>query len=150
MCCSTRSFALAVWFLPLALFAQNQNIPRRTQLPAELKEVSGMVRTFSGDLWMLNDSRNPPMLFRYDPVAGKLLETRRLPVPNRDWEDLTTDPTGNLYIGDVGNNRNARRDLRIYRYHPVTGQLDSILLRYPDQQAFAPTSAIAERTNIQA
>lgn len=140
MCCSTRFFALAVLFLPLALFAQNQNLPRRTKLPAELKEVSGMVRTASGDLWMLNDSRNPPILFRYDPVAGKLLETRRLPVPNRDWEDLTTDPAGNLYVGDVGNNRNARRDLRIYRYHPATGQLDSILLRYPDQKAFAPTS----------
>lgn len=130
------------YFLAFPLIAQPQTAqpPRRTPLPPELKEVSGMVRTATGDVWMLNDSRNPPLLFRYDPVQGKLLETRRLPVTNRDWEDLATDPQGNLYIGDVGNNRNARRDLRIYRFHPATGQLDSILLRYPDQQAFAPAS----------
>ena len=129
--------ALLAFFLPLALFSQNK-IPRRTALPDVLKEVSGMVRTPSGDLWMLNDSKNPPELFRFDPVAGKLLETRRLPIANRDWEDLAADDRGNLYIGDVGNNRNARRDLRIYRYNPATQALDSILLRYPDQVAFAP------------
>ena len=139
----TRLFRLSIFvFLTLPLTAQTQTAkpPRRTPLPAELKEVSGMVRTVSGDVWMLNDSRNPPLLFRYDPVQGRLLETRRLPVPNRDWEDLATDPQGNLYVGDVGNNRNARRDLRIYRYHPATGALDSILLRYPDQRDFAPAS----------
>lgn len=139
----TCFFRLSVFFLLVPpLFAQSQTAcpPRRTPLPAELKEVSGMVRAASGDVWMLNDSRNPPLLFRYDPVQGKLLETRRLPVPNRDWEDLATDPQGNLYIGDVGNNRNARRDLRIYRYHPATGALDSILLRYPDQRDFAPAN----------
>lgn len=130
--------ALSAFCLPVVLFAQNK-IPRRTALPEVLKEVSGMVRTPSGDLWMLNDSKNPPELFRFDPLAGKLLETRRLPVANRDWEDLTTDNLGNLYIGDVGNNRNARRDLRVYRYNPTTQALDSILLRYPDQRAFAPT-----------
>jgi hypothetical protein len=97
-----------------------------------------MVRMPSGDLWLLNDSKNPPEIFRFDPVAQKLLETRRLPVTNRDWEDLAADPQGNLYIGDVGNNRNARRDLRIYRYNPSTRTLDSILFHYPDQTAFAP------------
>ncbi len=99
-----------------------------------------MVLTPSGDLWMLNDSKNPPELFRFDPKAGKLLETRKLPVTNRDWEDLTIDPQGNLYIGDIGNNRNARKDLRVYRYNPATGSLDSILYRYPDQEAFAPAN----------
>ncbi|HMX39019.1 MAG TPA: hypothetical protein PK971_01840 [Saprospiraceae bacterium] len=132
---------LALFFsvlLPTLLPAQTSRPPRRTKLPPELKEVSGMVRTLSGDVWMLNDSRNPPILFRYDPIEGQVKESRRLPVPNRDWEDIATDPQGFLYIGDVGNNRNARRDLRVYRYHPATGQLDSILLRYPDQRHFAP------------
>lgn len=128
---------LLAFSLPVASFAQNK-IARRTSLPDVLREVSGMVRTPSGDLWLLNDSKNPPELFRFDPVAEKLLETRRLPIANRDWEDLAADDKGNLYIGDFGNNRNARRDLRIYRYNPTTQALDSILLRYPDQTAFAP------------
>ncbi|MBV6440225.1 MAG: hypothetical protein EPGJADBJ_01888 [Saprospiraceae bacterium] len=124
--------------LPFFAFSQNKKIARRTALPAVLKEVSGMVRTPSGDLWLLNDSKNPPELFRFDPLSNRLLETRRLPVANRDWEDLAADDRGNLYIGDVGNNRNARRDLRIYRYNPATQALDSILFHYPDQMAFAP------------
>lgn len=109
-----------------------------------------MVLTPSGDLWMLNDSKNPPELFRFDPRAGKLLETRKLPVTNRDWEDLTIDPQGNLYIGDIGNNRNARKDLRVYRYNPATGSLDSILYRYPDQRDFAPANVSDWNFNCEA
>lgn len=129
---------ILIGLTPFWAFGQDKKIARRTGLPAVLKEVSGMVRTPSGDLWLLNDSKNPPEIFRFDPVAKKLLETRRLPIANRDWEDLAADDRGNLYIGDIGNNRNARRDLRIYRYNPATQRLDSILYRYPDQQAFAP------------
>ena len=97
-----------------------------------------MVCTQTGDIWLLNDSHNPADLFRYDALHNKMLETRHLPIPNRDWEDLTADEKGNLYVGDVGNNYNRRKDLRIYRYNPTTQALDSILLRYPDQKEFAP------------
>ena len=34
---------------------------------------------------------------------------------NEDWEDITIDDAGNLYIGDIGNNKNERDDLRVYR-----------------------------------
>ena len=128
---------LACILFPL-LSAAQEFPARRTLLPDAIREVSGMARTPEGRLWMLNDSRNPPELFLFDPVAGQLLETRTLPVPNRDWEDLTLAPDGHLYIGDFGNNRNARRDLCIFRYHPETRTLDSILFQYPDQQAFPP------------
>jgi hypothetical protein len=130
-------FTAFVLCLPFFLFSQ-QKIARRTTLPDALKEVSGMVRTPSGDLWMLNDSKNPPELFRFDLVEEKLLEIRRLPIPNRDWEDLASDPQGNLYIGDFGNNKNARRNLCIFRYNPENQILDSIQFSYPDQKSFAP------------
>ncbi|MCB9316363.1 MAG: hypothetical protein H6569_09510 [Lewinellaceae bacterium] len=113
--------------------------PRRTVLPSAIREVSGMVRTADGNIWLVNDSRNPPELFLVDPIHGKLLETKRLPVPNRDWEDITLDAAGYLYIGDFGNNKNARRDLCVFRYHLETGTLDSIQFQYPDQTAFPPT-----------
>ena len=125
---------------PSMLVAQNQKTPHRVRLPAELKEVSGMTQTPNGDLWLLNDSHNPADLFRFDPVEGKLLETRHLPVTNFDWEDLTHDAAGNLYIGDFGNNYNRRQNLRIFRFNPATGQIDSIQFRYPDQTAFPPAS----------
>lgn len=97
-----------------------------------------MTRLPNGALWLLNDSNNPADLFRFDPTTGNLLETRRLPVTNYDWEDLTHDPAGNLYIGDFGNNYNRRRNLRIFRYNPDTGALDSIQFQYPDQVFFPP------------
>ncbi len=132
------SLAIALAILPLCLRSQEPKPPRHRTLPAALREVSGMARLSNGDVWLLNDSHNTPEIFRYDPVTDKVLETRRLPTINRDWEDLSSDPAGNLYIGDFGNNRNARRNLRIYRYHPESGRLDSILFRYPDQRAFPP------------
>ncbi len=125
-------------FSPNLLLSQAKNPPRRTSLPDELKEVSGMTRLPNGDLWLLNDSHNPADLFHFDPIAGKLLEVRHLPVQNFDWEDLTHDPQGNLYIGDFGNNYNRRQNLRIFRFNPATGALDSIQFRYPDQTAFPP------------
>ncbi len=97
-----------------------------------------MTRMPNGDLWLLNDSHNPSDLFRFDPIEGKILEVRHLPVQNFDWEDLSHDTEGNLYIGDFGSNYNKRKNLRIFRYNPSTGALDSILFRYPDQTAFPP------------
>ena len=34
---------------------------------------------------------------------------------NNDWEDITRDNAGNLYIGDFGNNENDRRNLSILK-----------------------------------
>jgi len=129
---------LSFGFIPGLLLAQNKKLSRCTALPDDLKEVSGMTRMPNGDLWLLNDSRNPAHLFRFEPISKQLLEVRQLPLKNMDWEDLTHDPVGNLYIGDFGNNGNRRRDLRIYRYNPATQELDSILFRYPDQTTFPP------------
>jgi hypothetical protein len=115
---------------------------RRVRLPKNLQEISGLARTPDGALWALNDGGNAAQLYRLDPRTGKVLESRPLPVPNRDWEDLAPDPrSGCLWIADCGNNLNRRRDLRLYRYCPATGALDSVLFRYPDQQAFPPATA---------
>ncbi|MCS6928333.1 MAG: hypothetical protein NZM43_02445 [Saprospiraceae bacterium] len=129
-----------LWFiaLPSPIFSQKL-IPRRQRLPRELREISGLVRTPEGHLWLLNDSHNPPALFRYDPQDHRILEVRILPVPNRDWEELASAPDGTLYIGDFGNNRNDRRDLCIFRYCPHTHTLDSIRFVYPDQYNFPPS-----------
>lgn len=136
--------------IPILLLAQTKLIPHRIKLAATLKEVSGMTLTSKGDLWLLNDSHNPADLFRFDPQSGKILETRHLPVTNFDWEDLTHDAAGNLYIGDFGNNYNRRRNLRIFRFNPSKGALDSIQFRYPDQIYFPPSSVEQWNFNCEA
>mgnify|MGYP000978148453 CR=1 FL=1 len=111
---------------------------RRVRLPESLREVSGMARHPDGTLWMLNDGGHPAVLHRVNPKNGHIVETRLLPVPNRDWEDLTCDKQGRLYIGDIGNNRNDRKDLRIYIWNPQNNHADSILFHYADQSHFPP------------
>ena len=127
-----------------------QTPPRCKQVPSALHEISGFVQRAQGDCWALNDSGNPPLLYQVDPYTGKILEIRELPVQNRDWEDLCCDQFGRLFIGDFGNNRNLRRDLRIYRYDPDTRQLDSILFVYPNQLLFPPGTETARHFDCEA
>jgi hypothetical protein len=128
----------ALFFLILINCAIPAFAQRRVHLPAALTEISGMACTPDGALWALNDSGNDPVLFQLDAQSGQIIHSRRLPVPNRDWEDLAADKQGNLYIADIGNNRNNRRDLCVFRYNIATQALDSIQFRYSTQQAFPP------------
>lgn len=80
-------------------------------------EPSGMVVSPSheGVYWVHGDSGTPAALFS---VASDGKVTGRLDVEgaqNIDWEDLTLDDEGHLWIGDIGNNNSARDDLRLYR-----------------------------------
>lgn len=81
-----------------------------------IRESSGLVasKRHPGVFWVHNDSGNPAWLFgvRKD---GALIREYRLNVPNIDWEDISLDDQGRLYIGDIGNN-DVRLPLRmIYR-----------------------------------
>lgn len=114
--------------------------PEKFKLPPILEEVSGLYIASSDSLYWMNDSGDRPVLYLTN-ARGDLLETILLPVKNIDWEDLTNDDKGNIYIGDFGNNNNNRRDLKIYIYQPTTEQLDSITYVYPDQTAFPPKIA---------
>jgi len=133
-----------------------------------LNEISGIIRSQSyPDVWWVhNDSGDVPRLFAINaqgqPIMPGWLDDRyyaeefqegKKPWPgipmmnsaNIDWEDIAIDD-GKLYIADVGNNGNARRDLGIYvvnepnpraidRARPTT----FIPIRYPDQDAYPPT-----------
>jgi hypothetical protein len=134
---STLLFA-ALFIAAAQLTAQTQ--PRRlTKLPSQLIEVSGMVAASADSIWMLNDGGNPPTLYRTN-VHGRLQSTKPLSLPNTDWEELTSDHAGHLFIADIGNNDNRRRDLAIYRLRIKDQHIDTIRFRYPDQLAFPPAS----------
>src|SRR5262249_23866807 len=71
-------------------------------------------RRYPDIFWVHNDSGNPPLLFagRSD---GQIVRRFRLAVPNLDWEDITIDDQGHLYLGDIGNNRGFLPVRVIYR-----------------------------------
>ncbi|MEZ5039078.1 MAG: hypothetical protein R2828_04275 [Saprospiraceae bacterium] len=109
-------------------------------LPDALQEVSGLYYAGPDSLWWHNDSGDRPTLYLTNGL-GEIKQSIVLPVRNVDWEDITADDQGTLFIGDFGNNNSQRRDLKIYAYTPASGVLDSISFRYPDQATYTGTSA---------
>jgi hypothetical protein len=83
---------------------------------AAVEECSGIVRSRRqpGVLWVHNDSGDSARFFALDTQGALLAEVRVDRARNVDWEDIATDDDGHLYLGDFGNNRNARRDLCVY------------------------------------
>ncbi len=103
-------------------------------------EISGLEYIKGSGLWALEDSGNESKIYKISE-EGKTLESIAIKnAKNNDWEELTSDTEGNLYIGDFGNNDNDRRDLAIYRLD--AGKYDSvtavIAFRYPGQMEFPP------------
>lgn len=120
------------------------NISVVAALPPVLNESSGLQRTGPNSLWSHNDSGGQPVLYNFD-TTGVLLDTLVvLNATNVDWEELTTDASGNLYVGDFGNNNCDREDLVIYKIinpDSVIGNsvtAEAIHFSYPDQYAFPP------------
>jgi len=110
------------------------------KMPPQIVETSGLARIAGKNtLWTHNDGGNPAMLFEVQ-TSGKVASTLALSqLKNVDWEDLAQDNAGNLYLADVGNNNNQRRDLQIYKINPAKPEaVQTIKLRYADQTQFPP------------
>src|SRR5438876_11939284 len=84
---------------------------------SELTESSGLVasRTFPGVFWTHNDRGSIPQLFaisRYGATLGKFKVTG---ATISDWEDISIDSAGNLYLADTGDNDLGRNEVQVYR-----------------------------------
>jgi hypothetical protein len=103
---------------------------------------SGWNSTDTISLLTHGDSGNGPKLYEVSPTGQVLDEQVVKKATNVDWEDLARDDEGNLYLGDFGNNANARRNLAIYKVRlddqGQPSQVDTIRFYYPDQRQFPP------------
>lgn len=113
------------------------------KLPKSLKEVSG-IAIANQSIWVIEDSGNENHIYSLNQ-QGKIKNEITLPsTKNIDWEDLSTDFKGNLYIGDFGNNENRRKDLCIYAINKEAlnnksiDSLSKITFNYPEQTKFPP------------
>lgn len=123
-----------------------------------LREVSGLVASRSQDvLWVHNDSGDGARVYAVDR-SGALRATVDVPGAEAfDWEDVALGPGrtpggDDLYVGDIGDNKEARDAIAVYRFpEPVVasgpGQREAITagpaerldLRYPDGPRDAET-----------
>ena len=127
-------------------FLSAQKIKTKTicLMPSELQETSGLLIGLNNTIWTHNDSGGKPVLYQINAKGEIIRKVWVSNAQNIDWEELTTDRKGNVYIGDFGNNSNRRKDLCIYKIpHPDSLKKDTvsalkIRFSYEDQQAFPP------------
>ena len=115
-----------------------------TPMPKKITESSGLASYDTKHVWTIEDSGNKDEIYKID-FKGKIVKELKVKNgKNIDWEDLTTDSKGNLYIGDFGNNKNKRKDLVIYKLpHPDKEKgekivAEKIVFHYPEQDKFPP------------
>ncbi|KJD31591.1 hypothetical protein PK35_14410 [Tamlana nanhaiensis] len=113
-------------------------------LPKDLSEVSGNEITVKNDgIWMLNDSGNKAHLFLVN-YNGAVERKLKIDAKNHDWEDITSDEKGNIYIGDFGNNNNKRTNLKILKVNAsdLTSdkkiEVETISFSYENQKKYPP------------
>lgn len=117
-------------------------ITKKAQMPPEVNESSGLIATTKDStFWTHNDSGGKAEIYEIDK-KGKLISTVKFPtIQSEDWEEITKDKDGYLYIGDIGNNQNTRRELIIQKVNEKTMTLlEPIRFHYADQEKFPPES----------
>ena len=110
----------------------------------EVDESSGLaLGPEPGTFYTHGDHGNDPILFVVN-WQGEVLREIDIPTAtNEDWEALTADEKGRIYIGDFGNNGQQRHDLVIYRFDPAQPAAlpPRIHFRYADQTDFPPANS---------
>ena len=120
----------------------------------KIDESSAIIKSRVWDdvYWTCNDSGGKNRIF---PISrqGKLYRAEWYKASqggvylagtlNIDWEEMAVDNDGNIYVCDVGNNSNARRDLCVYQLKDPqpqsSGSVNYLLkyhIHYPDQSEF--------------
>ena len=126
----------------LLLVSSTEKEPAK--LPKELKEISGWI--FANDTTLIahNDGGDSAKLYVLN-LDGSIRNSVLIKnVRNIDFEDIAKDQSGNVYVGDFGNNNNKRTDLVIYKVNlkkilsSETVDAESILFSYPNQKEFPP------------
>lgn len=85
-------------------------------LPKKLKEVSGIALSQDKKtIWAIEDQGNKNVVYGLDTQGNLVADVLVENAENNDWEDITKDSQGNIYIGNFGNNDNNRQNLSILK-----------------------------------
>lgn len=85
-------------------------------IPKSLKEASACeIMPHSDLIWVIEDAGNKNHIYGLNEKGSITKDIAISNAKNIDWEDLTSDDEGNLYIGDFGNNSRKRENFTIYK-----------------------------------
>lgn len=134
----------------------------------EITESSGIIasKCQADVFWTHNDSGGGAFVYAIDRKGAKLGTWKIGNAKNVDWEDIAAIKNAGgecfLYLGDIGDNKRRRNDLRIYlvkeplisktdvnssRKNPVaTESAEIIKIEYPDSRHDAETLIIHPQT----
>ncbi len=100
-------------FLPISKLDSN---PTASIGSVTLSELSGLIpASEKGHYWGHNDKGNDPELFRFDREGNIRQRVTLMGITNEDWEAITRDAAGHLYIGGFGDNSRKRESYTIYQ-----------------------------------
>lgn len=93
-----------------------EDLKTEFSLPKKLKEVSGIVLSQDQKtIWAIEDAGNKNVVYGLNRQGDLTTDVLVENAENNDWEDITKDAAGNIYIGDFGNNENDRQNLSILK-----------------------------------
>lgn len=122
-------------------FSQNHKTIR---LPKEINECSGMIFINDSTLIFHNDSDRPTKLFTYSLTTKSVLKIDTITIQLKDFEAISKN-NKLLFLADIGNNLNKRKDLSIHVFDNNSKSLiDNHQISYPDQEAFPPNNTLKQ------
>lgn len=114
-----------------------------TGFMTDVEESSGLaLAPDPGTFFTHGDHGNKPILYQINWL-GEVVQKFKVPkVDNNDWEAISRDDQGRIWIGDHGNNTSERRDLAIYRFDPAQPDAPPahLFFHYEDQTEFPPAN----------
>jgi hypothetical protein len=120
-----------------------------------IPELSGIIPAFrSGEYWGINDRGNLPGLYRFSEDGTVLQSVLLVGAQNNDWEAITRDASGNLYIADIGDNQKEYGIYSVYQLQEPgkkiqkTNAFYKFYFRYPEKKSFNSESFFVFRNRF--
>ena len=122
-----------------------EDLKTEFSLPKKLKEVSGIALSQDQKtIWAIEDAGNKNVVYGLNRQGELVNDVLVENAENNDWEDITKDAIGNIYIGDFGNNENDRQNLSILKLdlkndsQKSTKVIQTTKFHYEGQTEFPP------------
>ncbi|UFH31216.1 hypothetical protein LNP04_14720 [Chryseobacterium sp. C-71] len=124
---------------------EQDSLKTEFSLPKKLKEVSGIALSQDQKtIWAIEDAGNKNVVYGLNRQGELTTDVLVENAENNDWEDITKDTAGNIYIGDFGNNENDRQNLSILKLDLKTDSqkstkvIQTTKFHYEGQTEFPP------------